>query len=114
MLADDCGKVKKDNHLRIVLRAGMLQFEASMRIAIAQIAPLLGNLEANLALHLDAGRRAARAGADLVLFPELSLTGYRLQDLVPDVARRLDDRGILKPLYALSRRIALAFGMVEE
>jgi predicted amidohydrolase len=85
-----------------------------MRIAIAQIAPLLGNLEANLALHLDAGRKAARAGADLILFPELSLTGYRLQDLVPDVARPIEDGGVLKPLFALSRRIALAFGMVEE
>ncbi|HEV8121435.1 MAG TPA: nitrilase-related carbon-nitrogen hydrolase [Candidatus Polarisedimenticolia bacterium] len=85
-----------------------------MRIGIAQIAPQLGNLEANLALHLDAGRKAARAGADLILFPELSLTGYRLQDLVPDVARRIEEGGVLKPLFALSRRIALAFGMVEE
>lgn len=52
---------------------------------------------ANLAEHLDLARSAERAGADLVVFPELSLTGYSLddlfmQELVIDAAKRaLDD-----------------------
>ena len=84
------------------------------RIAIAQIAPALGRLEENIALHLRQARLARRQGAGLVVFPELSLTGYRLQDMVSEVAVRLDPKGPLRPLYAMSRRIALAFGVVEE
>jgi predicted amidohydrolase len=85
-----------------------------MRIALAQIAPPLGDPAVSLKLHLETARRAARAGAQLVVFPELSLTGYRLQDLVPEVARPIDPKGFLRPLFALSRRISIAFGLVEE
>ncbi|HZN04857.1 MAG TPA: nitrilase-related carbon-nitrogen hydrolase, partial [Candidatus Polarisedimenticolia bacterium] len=49
-----------------------------MRIALAQIAPPLGDPAGSLRLHLQTARRAVKAGADLVVFPELSLTGYRL------------------------------------
>jgi len=85
-----------------------------LRIALAQVAPVLGDVTANLALHLRMGRRAARAGARLVVFPELSLTGYRLQDLVSEVALRIEPDGPLRPLFSLSRRIALVLGLVEE
>src|SRR5262245_6755868 len=85
-----------------------------LRLALAQIAPVLGDVEANVRLHLEAGREAARAGAGLVVFPELSLTGYRLQDLVSEVALRIEDQGPLRPLLELSRRIALVVGLVEE
>src|SRR5438093_10114094 len=53
--------------------------------ALAQIAPKLGDPDSNLKRHLDLVRRARSKGADLVVFPELSLTGYMLQDLVPEV-----------------------------
>jgi predicted amidohydrolase len=85
-----------------------------MRIALAQIAPPLGDPAKSLELHLAAARKALRAGARLVVFPELSLTGYRLQDLVPEVACPIDPKGFLAPLFALSRRISIAFGLVEE
>ena len=85
-----------------------------MRIALAQIAPPLGDPAASLKIHLAAARKAIRAGARLIVFPELSLTGYRLQDLVPEVARPIDSKGVLAPLFALSRRISIAFGLVEE
>jgi len=85
-----------------------------VRLAIAQVAPALGDLEANLRMHLATARRAAAAGARLVVFPELSLTGYRLQDLVPEVALRLDRPGRLAPLLRLSRRIGIVAGLVEE
>ena len=48
----------------------------SIRIAIAQINPKLGDLEANLALYEENIRQAVEDSADLLLFPELSLTGY--------------------------------------
>ena len=83
------------------------------RIALAQVAPRLGELEANLELASDRVRAAATEGADLLVLPELALTGYLLQDLVPDVALRADDHRLL----AIGREapgMAVAVGFVEE
>jgi len=83
------------------------------RIALAQVAPRLGDLEANLEMASAAVRRAASEGAALAVLPELALTGYLLQDLVPEVAIRADDQR----LVALSREAAgilVAIGFVEE
>jgi predicted amidohydrolase len=63
----------------------------TLRIALAQVAPRLGDLEANLARHHALIREARAGGAGLVIFPELGLTGYLLQDLAAEVAMRLDD-----------------------
>ncbi len=57
-------------------------------VALAQIAPRLGDVDANLARHLEVIDEARKGEAALVVFPELSLTGYFLKDLVPDVALR--------------------------
>ena len=65
------------------------------RIALAQVAPRLGDLDANLGIAADRVRAAAAEGAQLTLLPELALTGYLLQDLVPDVAIRADDSRLL-------------------
>jgi predicted amidohydrolase len=62
-----------------------------LRIALAQVAPRLGELEANLERHRELIRLARGSGAGLVVFPELGLTGYLLQDLAGEVAMRLDD-----------------------
>ncbi len=51
-----------------------------MRIAIVQSDAVLGDIPANLARHRDAVARAGKKGARLVLFPELSLSGYLLED----------------------------------
>jgi NAD+ synthase/NAD+ synthase (glutamine-hydrolysing) len=63
-----------------------------LNLTIAQINPTIGDLDGNLALHLEAARRARLDGADLVVFPELSLTGYYPADLLDDedFQRRLD------------------------
>ncbi|MEB3307867.1 MAG: NAD+ synthase [Cyanobacteriota bacterium] len=53
-----------------------------MRLALAQINPLVGDLEGNGQRVLVACRAAAAAGADLVLTPELSLWGYPPRDLL--------------------------------
>jgi predicted amidohydrolase len=70
-------------------------------------------VEANLDLHRDLAEQAAADGAGLCIFPELSLTGYLLKDLVPEVSMTLQDPR-LAPLFDLSRRIDLAFGMVLQ
>jgi predicted amidohydrolase len=71
--------------------------------AAAQISPRLSDLDANLALYAEQLRAARGLGVDLLVFPELSLTGYFLKDMVSTVALRLDSKEI-KQLRALSRR----------
>ncbi|MCP3978453.1 MAG: hypothetical protein GY716_03845 [bacterium] len=83
------------------------------RVALAQISPRLGQLEANLELHLDALARSSDDDADVVVFPELSLTGYLLRDQVPDVALRPTDPA-MRRLARASRKIDCVIGFVEE
>ena len=52
-----------------------------LRIALAQVNPTVGDLPANAALVRTASRAAADAGALLVVFPEMVLTGYPVEDL---------------------------------
>lgn len=84
-----------------------------IKTRLAQIGPRLGDFEANLQLHLEAAERALADGCDLLIFPELSLTGYYLRDLTPDMALPLDAPQ-LQPLRDLSRRLDLVVGMVEQ
>ena len=53
-----------------------------MRLALAQLDAVVGDLAGNRALIVDAIREARSAGADLVLFPELAVTGYPPEDLL--------------------------------
>jgi len=83
------------------------------RIGLAQLAPRLGEVDANLELAGEWMHRAAGEGAHLIVFPELALTGYLLSDLVPDVAMSAAD----PRLAALSRDagdVLLVIGFVEE
>jgi len=86
---------------------------AQFTLAVAQINPRLGDLEANLTLYAERTREARRLGADLVIFPELSLTGYFLKDMVSTVALRLDSAEV-RQLAALSAKGGLVAGLVEE
>src|SRR5689334_15631656 len=54
----------------------------TLRIALAQVNSTVGDLPGNAATVLEWTRRAAAAGANLVAFPEMMLTGYRVEDLV--------------------------------
>src|SRR5207249_864089 len=82
-------------------------------VALAQISPKLGTLSDNLNLHLDCIERARSAGANMIVFPELSLTGYILQDLVPDIALNPQATSVLRPLLERCRDIDCVFGFVE-
>ena len=85
-----------------------------MKVAIAQIAPHLGDLEKNFDVHLNLVEKAQKNKVDLLIFPELSLTGYTLQDFVPDVALRPNESPLFRQLKKLSEDIALIVGFVEE
>ena len=82
-------------------------------IALAQVAPRLGELEANLELAAASVRRARDEGAQIVVFPELALTGYLLQDLVPEVAISAGDPR-LAALSDEAPELLIPTGFVEE
>jgi predicted amidohydrolase len=83
-------------------------------VGLAQIAPRLGDVPANLQKHLDLITDARRQQVDLLIFPELGLTGYYLKDLVADVALRPSaDDPIFAPLLAASRDLDLVVGFAE-
>jgi len=80
---------------------------ARLRLALAQSNPVVGDIRGNASLVLDAARRAAAAGADVLATGEMALTGYPIEDLaaqpsflraaaeaVPELARRLADEGL--------------------
>lgn len=64
---------------------------AQLRVALAQVDCALGDLEENARRAREAIARARADGADLVVFPELSLSGYALGAVAADVALRPDD-----------------------
>ena len=84
-----------------------------LRIALAQLAPHLGVLDDNLARHRELLAQAREAGAGLVVFPELGLTGYQLQDLAAEVAMRKDDPRLLD-LAAETHGLSAVLSFVEE
>ncbi len=86
-----------------------------LTLALAQINTHLGDIDANLEKHLALIHEAQGIGADLILFPELSLTGYVLQDLVPSVAREpVSDDPVFRTLLEASQKIDLSVGYVDE
>ena len=91
----------------------MLQRVTPLRIALAQIAPRLGALAANLERHRALLTEARDGGAGLVVFPELGLTGYQLQDLAAEVAMRLDDPRLAE-LASWTGGLSAVVSFVEE
>lgn len=85
----------------------------TVRIALAQIAPKLGDLDANLARHHELLAQARDDGARLVVFPELGLTGYLLQDLAAEVSMPLHDPR-LAALTAATQGLSAVVSFVEE
>jgi NAD+ synthase (glutamine-hydrolysing) len=84
------------------------------KAALAQIDCKVGDFEHNLERHLRAIEKAQQKDAKLVVFPELSLTGYSLRDLAWDLALDPFRDKRLDPLREKSREISLAFGFVES
>lgn len=86
-----------------------------INIALAQISTHLGDINSNLQKHLELTQQAQAGGADLIIFPELSLTGYSLLDLVPSMAHRPEaDDPVFKPLRQASQKIDMLVGFVDE
>ncbi len=82
------------------------------KIALAQISPRLGEIEANFKIHKEYIQRAKKEKARLLVFPELSLTGYFLKDLVEEVALSLDSP-VIQSFAELSRDLDLVLSFAE-
>ena len=85
-----------------------------MKVVLAQVSPRLGDVKANVELHLDVLEKARREKADLVVFPELGLTGYTLKDLVEEVALDPGSDPLFRKITARTRGLAAVVGFVEE
>lgn len=85
-----------------------------LSLALAQIHSHLGDVPTNLEKHLEWMRRAKSQAADVIVFPELSLTGYLLQDLASTVALRPSaDDPIFRRLLQASRELDVVVSFVE-
>ncbi len=85
-----------------------------MRVALAQISSYLGNIKRNIEKHAEIIKEAVNKKADLIIFPELSLTGYLLQDLVQEIAVRDKNDELIKEMKNFSKDISIIVGYVEE
>jgi predicted amidohydrolase len=86
----------------------------SLTVGLAQIYPKLGNVRANCELHMQFVQRAIDQKVDLLVFPELSLTGYTLQDLVREVAMRpTANHPAFASMLDASRQLDLVVGFAE-
>jgi NAD+ synthase (glutamine-hydrolysing) len=83
-----------------------------MKLAIAQVNPTVGDLGGNRALVEQAADKARAAGADIVVLPELVLTGYPPMDLLERDGFVRDQLKELKALEAASRDIVIVLGAV--
>jgi NAD+ synthase (glutamine-hydrolysing) len=83
-----------------------------VKIALGQINPTVGDFPGNAARHIEFSRRAQAAGAELILFPELSVCGYPPRDLVERpsfVARNCET---VEQIAAATRGISVICGLV--
>lgn len=84
-----------------------------MKVAIYQTSPILFNLKSNLEEVIAKIHDGREKGAELIVFPELALTGYFLGQRYHEVALRMDSEEIRR-LAASTRGIAAVVGFVEE
>ena len=83
-----------------------------MKIALAQINPTVGDLTGNEARILAAYRRGVEAGVEIVVFPELAITGYPPRDLLHKSRFIPDNLAVLERLAAATGETGLLVGYV--
>ena len=84
------------------------------KVAVAQLDARIGDPIANRETHLRFIDRAIKSRASLIVFPELSLTGYTLRDLAGEQAIDPQSDRMLDPLKRKSKQISIAMGFVES
>ena len=83
-----------------------------MKIALGQINPTVGDFSGNAGKHIEFSRRAQASGAELILFPELSVCGYPPRDLVERPSFVARNRETAEQIAAATRGISVICGLV--
>jgi predicted amidohydrolase len=83
-------------------------------VGIAQIEPVLGDVKSNVDLHLQKMAEARDAGCDLLIFPELSLTGYHLREKVAGVAMTADHPELVRLVADVGPMVVVVGCVWEE
>lgn len=82
-------------------------------VGAAQITTVPEDIEANLETHLELIAQARAQGCDLLVFPELSLTGYTLSDQSFRLARSRHSK-VIRQIAEASQDLTTQFGFIEE
>src|SRR6266496_3277913 len=98
----------------VVDGAAMVDFVERLRLAGAQINPVVGDVDGNVGRVLDAYREAAERGAHLAVFPELAVTGYPPEDLVFKPTFLAASRDGVNRVAAATGEAALVVGFVDS
>jgi NAD+ synthase (glutamine-hydrolysing) len=85
-----------------------------MRIALAQINPTVGDISGNVRKHIEFIARAREGGANLVVFPELSVTGYPPKDLLLTGRFVADNLNGVRTIAAAVKGIDAIVGYAER
>ena len=85
-----------------------------LRIALCQLAPVVGDLGGNVEKMLSALSQAEESGADLAVFPELAITGYPPEDLLLKPGFVADNQVALANVARATERCAAIVGFVDE
>ncbi len=85
----------------------------NLKVGIAQIAPERMDIESNIKKHEAFIKKAAKEGVELLIFPELSLTGYEFDQNFPDLAIPHDSE-LLTGLSNIAPQMRIIVGFVEE
>ena len=86
----------------------------TLRIALAQINPTVGDFKGNVSKILNYSKRAEKSGAHIVVFPELSITGYPPEDLLLKPKFIEDNLEALKMVQKKVRNIIAIVGFVDR
>jgi len=84
-----------------------------MKVALAQIDSVSGNIQTNLEKHIDTIQKSIREGADMIVFPELSLSGETLGPEAEDVSLAINSTAI-DEILQLSHKIDIVVGVNER
>ena len=102
-------KTAKSKNGRTLSREGV-----SLRLALAQVNGLVGGFKANAEKVKSTCAQARKMGADVVLFPELMLTGYPPEDLLFKKSFIENCRETLKKLAPFTRGLTAVIGFAEQ
>src|SRR5262245_34732891 len=92
----------------------MSEGEPGVRIALAQMNPVSGDINGNLAKIVSAAEAAAARGVDLLVTPEMALPGYCIGDLVEDASFLRANEAAVHALAQAARGLTIVAGFIDH